>query len=192
MNNLGRSKILNIGAGFYYQPEAMIEKINDGYNYPDILCFAVDAFLDIPLNNGAAITSYLAYNNFDFGPNYIRSSGKINVSDADISTALPQGIGNAEWEVGTGQIIRGEIGYLFGGHGMKNRFQPYGAFSWKNFMALDQASLQYDFGMNWLMNGHNLKWTIQYSSRPVFKMIEDQYLWTESKGQLILQTQIYF
>jgi len=192
MNNLGRAKIFNLGGGFYYHPEAMIQRDNDSYNYPDIFLFAFDAFLDMPLNNGVVITSYLAFNNYYFGDNYIRSSGKLNVSDADPATAIPQGIGNQEWEVGTGQIVRGEIGYLLPGNGLKNRFQPYGAFSWKNFMALDESSLQYDLGINWFMNGHNLKWTLQYSTRPIYTEEANNYEWTESKGQLILQTQIYF
>lgn len=193
MNNLGRAKLFNLGAGFYYHPDAMGE-----YNTAphlikhDILLYAFDAFLDIPLEKGAALMTYLAYYNYDFGPDYIRSSATMNVSIADSQTAIPQGIGHSEWEVGTGQIIRGECGYLLPGKGMKNRFQPYGAFTWKNFEALDQASMQYDVGINWLMQGHNLKWTMQYSTRPVYRAVNGENLWEESKGQLILQTQIFF
>jgi hypothetical protein len=42
------------------------------------------------------------------------------------------------------------------------------------------------------MYGHNIKWTLQYSSRPIYTEIDEQNLWTSSKGQIILQTQIYF
>lgn len=192
MNNLGRAKMLNLGGGFYYHPEGMIQPSGNGFEYPDIFLFAVDAFLDIPLKKGAAITSYLAYNDFNFGNNYIRSAALIHVSTANPVTALKQGTGNAEWEVGTGKIIRGEAGYLLPGKGMKNRFQPYGAFTWKNFMALDESSLQYDLGLNWLVNAHNLKWTLQYSSRPIYTTVEGKDVWSSSKGQLLLQTQIYF
>lgn len=192
MNNMGRSKILNLGGGFYYHPDAMVHSVADGYATPDIFLFAIDVFVDMPLHKGSAITSYLAYNSFQFGEDYIRSAGKMNVSDADAALALLQGTGNTEWEVGTGQIIRGEAGYLLPGSGMKNRWQPFGAFTYKNFMALDEPSLQYDLGINWFMHGHNLKWTLQYSSRPVYKIIGSQYVWAESKGQLTLQTQIYF
>lgn len=193
MNNLGRAKLLNLGAGFYFHPEAMGEYTGSGNLVKhDIVLFAIDAFMDIPLENGGALTSYFAYNNFDFGPNYIRSAAKMNVSQADPQMAIPQGTGNAEWEIGTGQIIRGEFGYLFGGEGLKNRFQPYGAFTWKNFEALGEASFQYDLGLNWLMYGHNLKWTLQYSSRPIYESVDGDLNWTSSKGQVILQTQIYF
>jgi hypothetical protein len=146
----------------------------------------------MPTKNNGAITSYLGYYYNFFGPGYLRSMGKMNVSKMNPALALPQGIGNSEWEVGTGHIVRGEFGYMLPGQGLKNRFQPYGAFSFKKFEALDDASVQFDAGINWLMYGHNLKWTLQYSSRPIYTEVEKQNLWTSSKGQVILQTQIYF
>lgn len=221
MNNLGRGRMLNVGAGFYYHPEAMLveaEKdlstvdpwiasllIASGNNdklpnyadyFPsqisDIFVVGVDVFLDMPTKNKGAITSYLGYYYNFFGPNYLRSMGKMNVSKMNPALALPQGRGNSEWEVGTGHIVRGEFGYMLPGKGLKNRFQPYGAFSFKKFEALDEASVQFDAGINWLMHGHNLKWTLQYSSRPIYTEVDEQQLWTSSKGQVILQTQIYF
>ncbi len=221
MNNLGRAKLLNLGLGFYYHPEAMLvesEKdlstvdpflagwliMNGGEHllpdfadyYPsdisDIFMAAVDVFLDMPTRNNGAITSYLGYYYNFFGKNYLRSMNMMNVSRMSPEIALAQGIGNSQWEVGTGHIVRGEFGYLLPGKGMKNRFQPYGAFTLKSFEALDDISFQYDAGINWLWYGHNLKWTLQYSSRPIYTLVEGKNKWTDSKGQLILQTQIFF
>lgn len=221
MNNFGRAKLFNVGAGFYYHPEAMLvyaEKdlstvdpfiagmlISRGAGhlipdfadyYPsrisDIFLAAVDVFLDIPTKRNGAITSYLAYYYNFFGPNYLRSMATMNVSKMPMGIALAQGIGNSQWETGTGHIVRGEFGYLLPGKGIKNRFQPYGAFSWKDFEVLDETSVQFDVGLNWLMYAHNIKWTLQYSSRPIYTRVEEQNLWTDSKGQVILQTQIYF
>ena len=221
MNNLGRAKMLNIGAGFYYHPEAMLVEAEKDLStvdpflagwlimtgaehllpnfadyYPsqisDIFLAAVDVFLDVPTKRNGSITSYLGYYYNFFGPNYIRSMSKMNVSKMPAEIALPQGIGNSEWEVGTGHIVRGEFGYMLPGHGLKNRFQPYGALTFKKFEALDDASVQFDAGINWLMYGHNFKWTLQYSSRPIYTNVDGQDLWTSSKGQIILQTQIYF
>ena len=221
MNNLGRKKLFNLGAGFYYQPEAMLVEakkdlstvdpliagmlISSGKAHlleqyaeyfpsqiSDVALAAADAFLDIPTNKGGAITSYLGYYYYFFGPNYLRSAGQINVSRMNSSLALPQGIGNSEWEIGTGSIVRGEFGYLLPGKGLKNRFQPYGALTYKNFEALDEASVQFDAGVNWLMYGHNFKMTLQYSSRPIYTLVEGKNLWTDTKGQVLLQTQIYF
>jgi hypothetical protein len=221
MNNLGRAKMFNIGAGFYYHPESMLveaEKdlstvdpflrdwlITKGAEHllpdfaaygpsgiSDIFLATVDMFLDMPTKNNGAITSYLGYYYNYFGKNYLRSMGKMNVSRMPMEIALPQGIGNSEWEVGTGHIVRGEFGYLLPGEGLKNRLQPYGAFTFKKFEALADASVQFDAGINWLMYGHNIKWTLQYSSRPIYTVEEGQQYWTSSKGQVILQTQIFF
>jgi hypothetical protein len=221
MNNLGRAKLFNIGAGFYYHPEAMLveaEKdlstvdpflagwlISKGAEHllpdfalygpsdiSDIFLTAVDMFLDIPTKNRGSITSYLGYYYNFFGKNYLRSMSKMNVSRMPAEIALPQGIANSEWEVGTGHTVRGEFGYMLPGQGLKNRFQPYGAFTFKKFEALADASVQFDAGFNWLMYGHNLKWTLQYSSRPIYTVEDGQQFWTSSKGQVILQTQIYF
>jgi hypothetical protein len=221
MNNLGRQKIFNIGAGIYYFPEAMLVKAEKDLStvdpmlaamliaagsehllpqfadyYPskisDIFLAAADAFLDMPLKNSGALTSYLGYYYNFFGPSYIRSMSRMNVSKMGASLTPPQGHGNSEWETGTGHIIRSEVGYMLPGTGIKNRFQPYAGITWKNFEALDEASLQYDAGINWLMQGHHVKWTLQYSSRPVYAIINNKNLINEYKGQIIMQTQIYF
>lgn len=221
MNNLGRNKILDVGAGFYYHPEAMLveaekdistvdpfirgflqaagnyQAILDlaGY-YPsrisDIFVGAVDVFIDMPTKNKGAITGYLGYFYNFFGPDYLRGFGRMNVSRMSADDALPQGTGNSEWEVGTGHIVRGEFGYLLPGNSLKNRFQPYGAFSLKKFEGLDQASAQLDAGINWLMYSHNLKWTLQYSTRPVYTEEDGKEMWTSSKGTVLFQTQIFF
>ncbi len=221
MNNLGRNKLLNIGAGFYYHPEAMLveaekdlstvdpvlagwlvsngneELVKQFAQYgpskiSDVFLGAVDFFLDLPLRNQGAVTSYLGYYYYFFGPNYLRAMSKMNVSKLSANLQLPQGEGSSQWEVGTGHIVRGEWGYLLPGEFLKSRFQPFGAFTYKNFQALDEASLQYDVGANILMKGHNMKWTLQYSTRPVYRNIEGENLVDVYKGQLILQTQIFF
>lgn len=221
MNNLGRGKLLNVGAGFYYHPEAMLVEAEKDLStvdpfiaalliaagqydrlyamadyYPsqisDIFVAAADVFVDMPTRRGGAVTGYFAYQYNFFGPNYLRSTGRMNVSRMAAEDALPQGPGNSEWEIGTGHIVRGEFGYLLPGSGMKSRFQPYGAFTLKAFEELGEASAQFDAGINWLMYGHNLKWTLQYSSRPIYTEVDDKQMWTSSKGQVILQTQIYF
>jgi len=221
MNNLGRGKLLNVGMGFYYHPEAMLVEAEKDLStvdpfiaalliaagqqdrlyemadyYPsqisDIFVAAADVFIDMPTRKGGAVTGYFGYYYNFFGPNYLRSFGRMNVSKMSAEDALPQGPGNSEWEIGTGHIVRGEFGYLLPGSDLKNRFQPYGAFTLKKLEGLGEASAQFDAGINWLMYGHNLKWTLQYSSRPVYTLDNKQQMWTSSKGQVILQTQIYF
>lgn len=221
MNNLGRAKLLNVGAGFYYHPEAMLVKsekdistvdpfivawlLSRGQSdllpqfadyFPsrisDVFLASADVFLDMPTKRNGAITSYLGYYYYFFGPGYLRSGSTMNVSKMSPGIAISQGIGSSQWEVGTGHVVRGEFGYMLPGDGMKNRIQPYAAFTWKDFEELDDNSFQFDAGINWLMYAHNIKWTLQYSSRPIFNWVDEQNVWTDTKGQVILQSQIYF
>lgn len=222
MNNLGRKKILNIGAGFYYHPEAMLveaekdlstvdemlaawliatgnedllELYATGY-YPsdisDVFMASADIFADLPLQNGGAFTSYLSYSYYFFGPNYLRSMSTMNVSRLEPNSSLLQGAGSSQWEVGTGHIARGEWGYLLPMEILKTRIQSYGAVTWKRFEALDEDSFQFDAGINFLMSGHNIKWTMQYSTRPVYMQPDGQNNINQYKGQFILQTQLSF
>jgi hypothetical protein len=193
MNNLGKARFFNLGAGFYFHPDAMGKTGSGQAATSDIFLFALDAFLDIPAGvNGGAVTSNLGYYNYDFGPDYIRSSGTINVGRPGIQQALPQGHGNSEWDSGTGTIVHGELGYLIAGRILNSRFQPYGALTHKNFEALDEASLQYGAGLNILMYNHNIKWTMQYMTRPIYDAIDNRQVVVDQKGQFILQTQIVF
>lgn len=193
MNNLGRAKIFNLGAGFYYHPKAMISAINDdNMNISNIFLFSTDIFVDLPINSGGALTSYLGYYNYDFGKDYLRSAGRMNVSTAKKELAIPQGIGNNEWEVGTGSMVRAELGYLLPSKIINSQIQPFGAVSYKNFEALDEASAQFDIGVNILQMGHNIKWTCQASSRPIYNLNEGRNVITDTKWQFILQTQICF
>jgi hypothetical protein len=222
MNNLGRKKILNVGAGFYYHPEAMlVEAEKDlstvdemlaawliatgnedllplyatGY-YPsqisDVFLASADVFADLPLQNNGAFTTYFSYSYYFFGPNYLRSMSTMNVSRLSANESLLQGAGSSQWEVGTGHIVRGEWGYLFPHVILQSRIQPYGAVTWKNFEALNGGSLQFDVGANFLMHAQNIKWTLQYSSRPVYQNIDNINIFRENSGQLILQTQVSF
>jgi hypothetical protein len=222
MNNFGRKKIFNVGAGFYYHPEAMLveaekdlstvdemlagwliangnqdllELYATGY-YPsdisDVFMVSADVFADLPLRNNGAFTSYLSYGYYFFGPNYLRNMSTMNVSRLASNASLLQGPGSSRWEVGTGHIARGEWGYLFPQEILKMRIQPYGAVTWKNFEALDEDSFQFDAGANILMHAHNIKWTLQYSTRPVSMQTDGQNLIHEYKGQFILQTQLCF
>ncbi len=192
MNNLGRAKLLNIGAGVYYHPAATHGNWNDRYQVNDIFLASVDNFLDIPLKNGGAVTSYLGLYYYFFGKNYLRAMGKMNTGTSAGFFDLDQGFGNSEYEIGTGAIVRYEAGYMIPETILKARLQPFGALTWKKFQGLDESSLQYDAGVNYLMSGHNLKWTLQYSSRPVYNSLAGKKVVIDSRGSLILQTQIYF
>ncbi|HEY8401061.1 MAG TPA: hypothetical protein VIK89_07365, partial [Cytophagaceae bacterium] len=76
-NYLGKKKVLNIGGGLIYQPEAMWHLRpgqTDSIKYTDMFLWAVEGFLDTPLNRnkGTSVTVYVGYFNYDFGPNHLR------------------------------------------------------------------------------------------------------------------------
>jgi hypothetical protein len=68
---------------------------------------------------------------------------------------------------------------------------PYATFTYKNFDRIGKSSGQIDLGLNYLINGHNAKITLQYSTRPVYKSVAGDPVRNGSKGEMILQTQIF-
>jgi hypothetical protein len=187
---LGSKKVLNLGGGWHFHPDATSSKNSNGtVNYHNIALFGLDVFLDIPLNasKGTALTSYSVFYNYDFGPNYIRNIGIMNVGFGPGSTQ--NGPGNAQPTIGSGKIFYSQTGYLLPQRilGDLGRLQPFGAVTHKNFEFFDDSSWQYDFGLNYYINGHQAKITMQYSNRPIF----ENYKRSGTAGEFLIQTQIF-
>lgn len=175
---MGTKKIFNIGAGFHYHPEATgVKKAGQTEaELQDISLFGVDAFLDMPLGSGG-ITAYSVFYNYNFGDNYLRNVGIMNIS----------GGGNAQPTIGTGSIFYTQAGYAFKQFRNGTQFQPFAAVTYKNFEALNDTSTQFDFGANYFINGHHAKITLQYSQRPVYAAGNLD----TTRGEIILQTHIW-
>lgn len=192
---LGTKKIFNLGGGFYYSPKGTQTSVNGIKEEHPINLLALDAFLDMPIgekDKKMAITVYSVFYNYDFGPKYLRNIGIMNEGIADPSfTGTPAlaGAGNLQPTIGTGNIWYTQAGVLLPNNNPKPkvRIQPFGAFTYKNFEALDKASNQFDIGANFFLDGHNAKITTQYSTRPVYSSLNK----STSKGEFILQLQIY-
>ncbi|WP_209331070.1 porin [Lunatimonas salinarum] len=188
---LGTKSVLNLGAGWHRHPGATSSRDSSGeLTRHDIRLLALDAFLDIPLNKltGTALTVYSVYYDYDFGPNYIRNVGIMNVGMG--SGSSQNGPGNAQPVIGTGKIWYTQAGYLLAERLLgeeKGRLQPFGAFTVKNFAYFEQSARQFDLGMNYFINSHQAKITLQYSQRPVF----ENYRKSGHAGEWILQTQIF-
>ena len=193
---LGTRKVFNLGAGFYIAPDATRSSVNGDIRKHDINLFAVDAFLDLPLGSAtkkASITAYSVFYNYDFGPNYLRNIGIMNVAVADpafTGTPALAGPGNAQPTIGTGNIWYTQAGYLLPSSNEKPkvRIQPFGAYTYKNFERLEASSSQFDLGTNFFLDGHNAKITAQYSTRPIYTGIGEK---DGSKGEFVLQLHIY-
>jgi hypothetical protein len=193
---LGTKKVFNIGAGFYTAPSGTKTSVNGIIEKQPINLFSSDVFLDMPIGkkeNKMAITAYSVLYDYDFGPNYIRNVGIMNVGVADANfTGTPAfaGAGNLQPLIGTGTIWYTQAGFLLPNKNEKPkvRVQPFGAYTYKKFDAFEKASNQFDIGTNLFLDGHHAKLTAQYSTRPVYTTKDniDTY-----KGEFLLQLQIY-
>jgi hypothetical protein len=192
---LGTKKIFNIGAGFYNAPDGTRTSVNGAIQRHNISLLAADVFADLPLGTPErkmALTAYSVFYNYDFGPNYLRNVGIMNVGGTDPAfTGQPAlaGPGNAQPMIGTGNIWYTQAGFLLPNSAEKPtvRIQPYAAYTYKNFEALEKSSSQFDVGANFYLDGHHAKITTQYSTRPVYTTPDTK----TSKGEFILQLHIY-
>lgn len=187
---LGEKTVFNVGGGWYHHAGATSSKSATGdVQYHDEKLFGLDAFLDLPLsaNSKTALTSYVVWYNYDFGPNYLRNVGIMNVGFGLGNSQ--NGPGNAQPTIGTGSIFYTLHGFLLPESLLKDkgRLQPFVALTHKNFEYFEEGNWQYDLGMNYFINGHNAKVTFQYSQRPIYQ----DFRKSGSAGEFHLQTQIF-
>lgn len=194
---LGGKKVFNIGAGFYHQARGTRSSNALGITQThDINLFAGDVFLDLPIGNkkkNMAVTAYGVYYNFDFGPNYLRTTGIMNPGTADptapAADKVLEGPGNARVLLGTGSIAYVQAGFLLPKFkNNKVRIQPIAAIAYKQFDALKAAGSFWDAGCNFYIDAHNAKITAQYSSRPLYNAVTKEL--KDRKGEMQIQFQV--
>jgi hypothetical protein len=193
---LGTKKVFNVGAGFYNAPDATRSSVNSTINKHDITLLSADVFVDLPIGkkeNKMAVTGYSVLYDYDFGPNYLRNVGIMNIGSVDPNFAGSRAIagpGNAQPTIGSGTIWYTQAGILLPNKEAKPkiRIQPFGAVTYKNFDALTQSSTQFDVGSNFFLDGHHAKITTQYSTRPVYTASTNR---SGSLGDFVVQLQIY-
>ncbi len=193
---LGTKKVFNLGAGFYHQKDGTRTSVNSQIEKHDIALYAIDAFADLPIGNAKnkmALSAYAGFYNYNFGPNYLRNLGIMNVGSNDpnfIGDKAIAGAGNLQPMIGSGNIYYLQAGLLLPSNADKPkiRIQPFAAYTNKNFKALENSSSQFDIGANWFIDGHHAKLTTQYSTRPTYTSASAE---PKSKGEFILQFQIY-
>jgi hypothetical protein len=198
---VGTKKVFNIGAGFYHNKDGTKSVDGTGaVNKHNITLLGADVFADLPIGNkrrNMAFTGYAVYYNYNFGPNYWRTIGIMNSATGfDPALAVAQrtlnGPGDARMFIGTGNIFYTQAGLLLP-KGKKNkvRVQPFGAYTWKQLKYLDEPGSYFDFGANFFLDGHNAKITPQYSTRPLYYLRNGQRVKDGTKGEFLLQLQIY-
>lgn len=197
---LGKKKILNFGAGFIFQNNAMWRKdpVTSDTIQTSLFLFATDFFLDMPLNieKGTAISAYLGYFNHNYGKDYIRNVGVNNPYTGTTGNASFNGSGTAFPMMGTGNVLYAQAGYLFSkelfGHEEKGTLLPYASAMYASYDALTDPMTVYNIGCNYLISGHKSKLSLNYENRPVFFTQPDGSISSGSRrGLAYLQYQIY-
>lgn len=194
---LGTKKVFNVAVGYLTQAKAMWHLTPDAtVAYDDMNVLGFDVFYDSPINaNGAALTAYAAFNNNNYGKNYIQSVNTPNPAIGD--NTLINGSGAGFIGVGTGNIYYAQLGYLFGksdNESKKGRFQPYAATQIADLEALDTPMTMYELGVNYYTTGTlGPKFSLNYQNRAVYdKTLIGAYKQSDRLGMVVLQCQVSF
>jgi len=200
---LGKKKIFNIAVGGMFQKNAMWLRGAAGDTiYQDMKHFAVESYLDMPLSKekGTAISAYVGFTNADFGTSYLRYNGIMNPANGS-SLAAQNSIngqgptfGNSFPMFGTGKLIYAQLGFLLpnkllNGHG---QLMPYASTTLADYDRLGPLPTNvYNAGINWLLNGHKAKISLDWQNRPTYDVTPSQITLGERKNTLTLQYQIF-
>ena len=195
---VGTKRVFNLGAGYYHQPEGTQSLRNGTVQKHPITLSSIDMFADIPVGDkkaNAAVTAYSVFYNYNFGPNYLRNVGIMNigVNDPNFGGARAlAGPGDARPLLGTGQIWYTQAGYLLPKDATKDRvkmrIQPFAAYTMKKLEALPKVGNYYDLGTNFFIDGHHAKITLQYSARPIYTAPDNV---SSHKGEFLIQFQAF-
>ncbi|WP_460472679.1 hypothetical protein [Emticicia fontis] len=194
---LGKKKVFNIGAGFVYQPKAMWNLAANKVDTVEtnMVQLALDAYYDAPAGKqGQSISAYASVGYFDFGKNYIRNLAVMNPSNGSTRSNVLNGSGNGFPAYGTGNVLYAQVGYKFKDNMIgKTTLMPYVSLQHANYNRLNQGMNFWDFGLVWLLNGHNSKLTLAYQNRPVFLVdANSKGEFSNRKGSGIIQYQVFF
>ncbi len=149
-SHLAQQHVLSIGAGYVAHPKGSITYQPDGtLQSNDVFQYAVDLFYDVPFAR-TALTTYLVYYYFDYGPNY------------SLGTTY-----------GTGNSVFGNVGFLLPMIANRYQVQPYVAYSYRDFEAFEKRATTFQVGTNFYLNFHQAKLTFEYlNTRPNYSEIK--------------------
>lgn len=191
---LGERKILNIEAGALYQHNATWRLRGTDTAFNDMLHWSLAMFADMPLNrNKYALSAYLGYISTNYGKNYVRNNGIMNPANGNILVTAYNGAGNSYPMFGTGSNIYAQAGFRLPRHlfDEMGTLMPYAAYRWAKFDKLDDPVNVVDAGVNWLIDKHNAKISLNYQLRPVFtQQVSGDITQTSSAGSVWLQYQV--
>lgn len=192
----GEKKVLNVGAGFIAQPDAVWHLAGADTVFNAMWELSADVFLDMPLGSRKddCLSFYSVYSYYDFGPKFIRNLGVMNpAAKADPALSSFNGAGNALPMIGTGHTIFSQIGYKFPEHFFGEKgfsIMPYAGMQLSKWDRLNSWMNLADVGVNFLLIGHKAKISLNYQNRPVFDF--NSLKQSKRLSAVILQWQIAF
>lgn len=168
--------------------------------FHDMNLWSVAAFYDVPLDveKGTALSAYAGYFDYNFGPGYVRYNGIMNPANGLAAATPPYQAGsqgNAFPMFGTGRVIYSQVGYLFKkdflgtDHGT---LMPYASLMSGNYERFDKPVIVWNAGVNWFIKEHSSKLTLDYQNRPVYLPNGNDFFFSGTRGQVVLQYQIFF
>lgn len=203
---LGKKKVFNIATGIINQKNATMTTEKDGLitdtSFHGMTLWCVESFLDMPVNKdkGTAVNAYVGFFNTNYGPGYLRYNGIMNPATGGTGTSTQayvatNAFGNALPMFGTGKVLYTQFGYLLKRDllGVGNgTLMPYASATIANYTRLGGNSMnEYHVGINWMMNGHKSKLSLDYQNRPTYYLSGIEVKSGERKGCLTLQYQIF-
>ncbi len=193
---LGKKRVINLGAGFQFQKNAMWYANGGGDTlHNNLAIYGIDVFIDQPLSKerGDAITVYAAFSSNNYGKNYVRNVGVMNTGNGVNANGIFNGAGDAFPMMGTGWTSYLQAGYMFKPDllGALGTFQYYAAAQLSKFDLLKSNMLMFETGLNWLIEDYRYKISFNYQNRPIFSADSAGELkQSERKGMYILQFQV--
>lgn len=164
---LGAERVLAVGAGALFQPEATAWTVPDrGLERGDAWIVAGDVFVDVPLGAGAALTAYGLYLYEHLGPRALRLDAPLDRTDGG---SAPGGPGLGTPFAGTGHHAGLELAWLAPGHPAGLRFQLWAKATLQLLDAVDGALVAAEAGLTtWAFEPH-LRATLGYGLRPTLE-----------------------
>jgi len=194
---LGERKVLNLEGGLIYQKDATrYTGSNANPVFENMALWSVAAFADMPLQqNKYALSAYLGYFNTDYGKGYIRNNSTMAPANGSTDPGILGGGGNAYPMFGTGQSVYAQLGLRLAPDllGEQGTLMPYASFRSCSYDRLENKVNVYDAGLNWLLNKHQSKLSLNYQLRPVFGLQPNGSLGRrENASSAWLQYQVSF
>ena len=193
---LGQKRVFNIGTGFQFQKDAMWHRNSSAEIVSTPLFqYGLDAYLDYAFNKEKqnALTAYAAFLYYNLGPNYVRNVGVLNYANGGTNLAF-NGAGNGAPLIGTGYAGYMQVGYKFRNNllGQKGgTLQPYAIYNLGDYDRLSDLVHIFHVGINWLVIDQNIKLSLDYQNRPMFRQGQGWEIQStnERRGMLIFQAQ---